>query len=152
MRDRVQTDSPPQTEAINPAGAWAGNTRLTSAGMRSPGPDGMPSHEAAPPNHVQRASERAYLRNADPVLARLIDARPDFDPRAWLAEMPPMEPFDVLVFQVIGQQLSVVATQRILGRLRDHFGGKLPAPAELVVADPDDLGRVGMSGRKVATI
>jgi DNA-3-methyladenine glycosylase II len=112
----------------------------------------MPSHEAAPPNHVQRASERAYLRNADPVLARLIDARPDFDPRAWLAEMPPMEPFDVLVFQVIGQQLSVVATQRILGRLRDHFGGRLPTPAELRVADPDDLRRIGMSGRKGATL
>jgi hypothetical protein len=26
---------------------------------------------------------RSYLRHADPVLARLIDDRPDFDPRAW---------------------------------------------------------------------
>jgi DNA-3-methyladenine glycosylase II len=112
--------------------------------MRSPGRNA--------PDPAQRSSERVYLRNADPVLARLIDARPDFDPRAWLAEMPPMEPFDVLVFQVVGQQLSVVARQRILGRLRDHFGGKLPAPAELVAADPDDVRRVGMSGRKVATI
>jgi hypothetical protein len=27
---------------------------------------------------------RSHLRQADPVLARLIDDRPDFDPRAWL--------------------------------------------------------------------
>ena len=31
---------------------------------------------------------RSYLRHADPVLARLIDDRPTFDPRAWLA--PPV--------------------------------------------------------------
>jgi hypothetical protein len=30
---------------------------------------------------------RSYLRHADPVLARLIDDRPDFDPRAWLAQL-----------------------------------------------------------------
>ena len=35
---------------------------------------------------------RSYLRHADPVLARLIDDRPDFDPRAWLAQLPPMDP------------------------------------------------------------
>ena len=34
---------------------------------------------------------RSYLRNADPVLARLIDERPDFDPQAWRAELPPMD-------------------------------------------------------------
>ena len=31
---------------------------------------------------------RSYLRRADPVLARLIDDRPAFDPRAWLAQLP----------------------------------------------------------------
>ncbi len=30
----------------------------------------------------------AYLRKADPVLAGLIDARPDFRPRAWMDELP----------------------------------------------------------------
>jgi len=34
---------------------------------------------------------RSYLRNGDPVLARLIDERPEFDPRAWLAQLPPMD-------------------------------------------------------------
>ena len=42
---------------------------------------------------------RAYLRRADPVLARLIDDRPDFDPRAWITELPPMDLFGALRFQ-----------------------------------------------------
>ena len=32
---------------------------------------------------------RSHLSDADPVLARLIDDRPDFDPRAWIAQLPP---------------------------------------------------------------
>jgi hypothetical protein len=50
---------------------------------------------------------RSYLRDADPVLARLIDDRPDFDPRAWMTELPPMDLYGALLFQVTGQQLSV---------------------------------------------
>jgi hypothetical protein len=34
---------------------------------------------------------RSHLSDADPVLARLIDDRPDFDPRAWIAQLPPMD-------------------------------------------------------------
>ena len=60
---------------------------------------------------------REFLRQADPVLARLIDARPDFRPRAWMDELPPLGAFGTLVFQVAGQQLSVKATRTILGRL-----------------------------------
>jgi DNA-3-methyladenine glycosylase II len=54
---------------------------------------------------------RSYLRHADPVLARLIDDRPTFDPRAWLAQLPPMDLYGALLFQVTGQQLSVASTQ-----------------------------------------
>ena len=54
---------------------------------------------------------RSYLRNADPVLARLIDERPDFDPQAWMAQLPAMDLFGALLFQVTGQQLSVAATR-----------------------------------------
>jgi hypothetical protein len=50
---------------------------------------------------------REFLRKGDPILARLIDARPDFHPRAWMAELPPLDGFGTLVFQVTGQQLSV---------------------------------------------
>jgi hypothetical protein len=81
----------------------------------------------------------SYLRGADPMLARLINARPDFDPRAWLARLPPMDLFGALLFQVIGQQLSVAETRRgafcelpqgragPLGLLND---GEMPGVAE----------------------
>jgi DNA-3-methyladenine glycosylase II len=95
---------------------------------------------------------REFLRKADSVLARLIDAHPDFHPRAWLDELPPLDAFGTLVFQVIGQQLSVKATRAILGRLEQHFGGRLPSPAELLEADPQVLRDSGMSARKGTTL
>ena len=47
---------------------------------------------------------REFLRNADPVLAQLIDARPAFRPRAWMDELTPLDAFTTLVFQVVGQR------------------------------------------------
>lgn len=95
---------------------------------------------------------RCYLRDADPVLARLIDDRPDFDPRAWLAELPAMDLYGALLFQVTGQQLSVAATRRTLARIEALFGGHLPAPAELLEVDPGTLRDAGLSWRKVGTL
>jgi len=95
---------------------------------------------------------RAYLRDADPVLARLIDERPDFDPQAWMAQLPAMDLYGALLFQVTGQQLSVAATRRIVGRIEALFGGQLPAPAELLALDPARLREAGLSWRKVATL
>jgi DNA-3-methyladenine glycosylase II len=95
---------------------------------------------------------RAYLRHADPVLARLIDDRPDFDPRAWMTQLPPMDLYGALLFQVTGQQLSVAATRRTLARIQALFGGHLPAPAELLAVDPAQLREAGLSWRKVATL
>jgi DNA-3-methyladenine glycosylase II len=57
---------------------------------------------------------REVLRRADPVLAHLIDARPDFRPRAWMDELPPLDAFGTLIFQVAGQQQRFVD-----GRLSD---------------------------------
>ena len=94
----------------------------------------------------------AHLRAADPVLARVIDAHPGFDPRAWLAGLPAMDAFGVLLFQIAGQQLSVAATRRTLARLQDLFGGRLPAPEALLAVDPAALQRAGLSRRKVATL
>src|SRR6476469_1609162 len=74
---------------------------------------------------------REFLRRADPVLGRLIDARPDFRPRAWMDELPPLDAFGTLVFQVAGQ---------------------LPSAAELLAADPQVLRDSGFSGRKGATL
>jgi DNA-3-methyladenine glycosylase II len=95
---------------------------------------------------------RAYLSDADPVLARLIDERPGFDPRAWLTELPPMDLYGALLFQVTGQQLSVAATRRTVARIQALFGGHLPAPAELLAVDPGQLRQAGLSWRKVSTL
>jgi DNA-3-methyladenine glycosylase II len=95
---------------------------------------------------------REFLRQADPVLARLIEAHPDFHPRAWLDELPPLDAFGTLIFQVVGQQLSVRATRTIVSRLQERFGGHLPSPAELLAADPQELRASGMSGRKGTTL
>jgi DNA-3-methyladenine glycosylase II len=95
---------------------------------------------------------RAFLRRADPVLARLIDERPDFRPRAWMNELPPLDSLGTLIFQVAGQQLSVRATRAILSRLEAHFGGRLPTAAELLATDPQVLRESGLSLRKGATL
>ena len=95
---------------------------------------------------------RSHLRNADPVLARLIDDRPDFDPRAWIALLPPMDLYGALLFQITGQQLSVPATRRTLARIEALFDGHLPTPTELLGVDPDRLREAGLSWRKVSTL
>jgi DNA-3-methyladenine glycosylase II len=71
---------------------------------------------------------------------------------AWMAELPPLDAFGTLIFQVTGQQLSVTATRTILSRLQERFGGRLPSPAELLAADPQVLRASGLSARKGATL
>jgi DNA-3-methyladenine glycosylase II len=95
---------------------------------------------------------REFLRNSDPVLARVIDAHPDFRPHAWIDALPQLDAFGMLIFQVTGQQLSVGATRAILSRLEQSFGGHLPSPAELLAADPQVVRASGLSTRKGATL
>ena len=95
---------------------------------------------------------REFLRKSDPVLAPLIDARPDFRPRAWMDELPPLDAFGTLIFQVAGQQLSVSSTRAIISHLEERFGGHLPSPTELLAADPHVLRASGMSTRKGETL
>ena len=95
---------------------------------------------------------RAFLRKADPVIGRFIDAHPDFRPRAWLDELPPLDAFGTLIFQVVGQQLSVRATRTIVSRIEEHFGERFPTPAELLAADPQVLRASGLSARKGAAL
>jgi DNA-3-methyladenine glycosylase II len=105
-----------------------------------------------PSRAVWLQQARSHLRNADPVLARLIEDRPAFDPRAWLAQLPPMDLYGALLFQVVGQQLSVAATRRILARIEALFGGHMPSPTELLAVDPGKLREAGLSWRKVSTL
>jgi DNA-3-methyladenine glycosylase II len=98
------------------------------------------------------AQARARLSQADPVLARLIADRPDFDPRQWMTELPPMDLFGALLFQIAGQQLSVAATRRTIARIQERFGGRLPSAADVLGADPAQFRDAGLSWRKVSTI
>jgi DNA-3-methyladenine glycosylase II len=98
------------------------------------------------------AAARKHLRDADPVLARLIDEHPRFDPRAWMKELPRMDAFGALLFQIVGQQLSVRATRAILLRLEAPFGGRIPEPQEILDVDPEALRRAGVSRRKIQTL
>jgi DNA-3-methyladenine glycosylase II len=113
------------------------------------------SVDAPPPRQPAALADpkaRDFLRKADPVLARVIDAHPDFRPRAWMEELPPLDAFGTLIFQVVGQQLSVAATRTIVSRLEERFSGHLPSPAELLAADPQVLRAAGLSARKGATL
>lgn len=97
-------------------------------------------------------AELAWLRSADPVLAKVIDANPAFDPTAWLRRLPALDLFGALVFQVIGQQISVTAAIAIFTRLVQRFGGRVPDPARLAAADVATLRDVGLSRQKAMTV
>jgi DNA-3-methyladenine glycosylase II len=94
----------------------------------------------------------AFLRAADPVLAQVIDDHPDFDPDVFARRLPAMDLFGALVFQVIGQQISVIAATAIFARLTGRFGGRVPDPGELAAASPETLHGLGLSRRKAATV
>ena len=112
------------------------------------------SVEVTPRKQAPLANRKAreFLQNADPVLAKLIAARPGFRPRAWMDELPVLDAFGTLVFQVAGQQLSVAATRAIVNRLEENFGGRMPSAAELLAAAPEVLRASGFSNRKGATL
>ena len=119
----------------------------SEAGMRPttghrPGRDGARLREA-----------RAHLRRADPVLARLIDERPDFDPRGWMAALPVMDLYGALLFQVAGQQLSVASTRRILARIEALRCSAVTCPPPSSFCGPiPACAPAALSGRKVATL
>jgi DNA-3-methyladenine glycosylase II len=96
--------------------------------------------------------ELAWLRAADPVLAQVIDDHPDFDPDVWVRRLPVMGLFGALVFQIIGQQISVIAATAIFTRLTGQFGGRVPAAGELAAVDQGTLRGLGLSRRKAATV
>jgi DNA-3-methyladenine glycosylase II len=45
-----------------------------------------------------------------------------------MEQLPPMDLYGALLFQIAGQQLTVAATRQILGRVEAIFGGHLPRP------------------------
>ena len=63
-----------------------------------------------------------------------------------------MYAFGVLLFQVVGQQLSVKVTRTLLERLAAPQDGRLPTPEELLALGEAGLLAVGLSHRKAATL
>ena len=98
---------------------------------------------------MKRARGLAALKASDRRLARLIETTEPVDPEAWRRARPLGDAFSVLVFSIIGQQISGFAAQAIAGRLQERFGGRIPSPAELLAMDPTDLKSVGLSRMKV---
>ena len=67
-------------------------------------------------------------------------------------ELPPLDAFGTLIFQVAGQQLSVPSTRAIISHLKQRFDGHMPSPSELLGAEPRVLRDSGFSARKGETL
>jgi DNA-3-methyladenine glycosylase II len=84
------------------------------------------------------------------VLARLLDevGAPSLDRDS--SRPAADDHYGALVRAIVGQQLSVAAARAIYGRLTELFGGRPPAPQELLDQDPEILrSAVGLSRAKV---
>ena len=101
----------------------------------------------AAPSRRNRAL--ADLKASDRRLARLIESTEPIDTKAWRRARPLGDPFSVLVYSIIGQQISGYAARAIAGRLQERFEGRMPSPAELLTLEADDFRAIGFSGRKV---
>jgi len=81
----------------------------------------------------------AYLRGADPVLARLLDEQGPPEMARDASIPAPGDRYAALVRAIAGQQLSVLAARSIYRRLLEYFGGHPPSPEEVLAADPDEM-------------
>jgi DNA-3-methyladenine glycosylase II len=93
---------------------------------------------------VTRAAVR-HLKRADPTLRAVIERVGPcrFAPRAEGSH------FDALLRSILFQQLSGKAATTIHGRVRDHFGGRDPLPAELLGTPEERLRACGVSRQKL---
>jgi DNA-3-methyladenine glycosylase II len=91
----------------------------------------------------------AHLREADPVLAALMDTVGPIK-REWRSGGGPDEYYAALVRAIVGQQLSTKAARAIWGRLLGYFGDHPPTPAQVLAADPEAMrAAAGLSRAKV---
>jgi DNA-3-methyladenine glycosylase II len=97
---------------------------------------------------VDAAAAVAHLRAADPVLAGMLDDVGGAPP-VWT---PTGDPYGAIIRAIVSQQLSVGAARAIHGRLLARFGGREPAPAEVLADDPEQLKSVGLSRAKVVSL
>jgi DNA-3-methyladenine glycosylase II len=95
------------------------------------------------------AAAVAALRRADPVLRRVIDEVGADGLDDFRADLP-SDSYATLIRAIAGQQLSNAAAAAIYNRLLARYGGRPPAPAEILAEDPEEL-RIagGLSHAKV---
>ena len=94
------------------------------------------------------ARAREELRAKDPVIRGLIDANPNLDTEAWRESIPVEGLFQALVYQIVGQQISVLAANMIHARLCALFPGGPPDPETLAQCSVGSLQGIGLSTRK----
>jgi len=96
-----------------------------------------------------KASSKAVatLREADPVMARLVDEHTAVV-RGDLEREPPGDAYGTLVRAIVGQQLSSKAAATIYGRVLELFDGHTPTPKQLLKVAPDKLRAAGLSRAK----
>ena len=94
----------------------------------------------ASPVSLHRAAE--HLKANDPILKPVIE-------RSGPCTLEPHHDYyRELVESIIGQQLSVKATQAIRLRFVGLFGGNFPAPAQILGKTPEELRGTGLSWAK----
>lgn len=97
-----------------------------------------------------------HLRDADPVLAGLIDRADDKAHLTRYVEAnykPELEPYGALIRAIVGQQLSVAAARSMWNKLLDAFGGGAPDPQTLLDMDIEELRqKCGLSRAKAASL
>lgn len=86
-----------------------------------------------------------HLSATDPVMGDIIGRVGAFKPNP-----PKGTPFDELLRAIIYQQLSGKAAGTIHGRLENYFGGRPPAPGDILATPDEDLRSVGLSRQKLS--
>ena len=97
---------------------------------------------------LNHASSIQHLKRVDPILAALIDRVGDctLEPRREGTH------FDALLRAIVYQQLSGKAAATIHGRVVDLFGGRAPAPKDLIAIPDETLRGAGLSRQKLSYI
>jgi DNA-3-methyladenine glycosylase II len=91
----------------------------------------------------------ATLREADPVMARLVDEHAAVVRRD-LSRERPGDAYGALLRSIVGQQLSTKAARTIYGRMADLFDGHAPTPRQLLAVDPERIRAAGLSYSKIS--
>jgi DNA-3-methyladenine glycosylase II len=92
----------------------------------------------------------AKLAAADPVMAGLVERVGELSIEQRRRGRERTDTYGALLRTVIGQQLSTKAARTIYGRVLELFGGRVPAPADLLAIEPERLRGAGLSWRKVS--